>query len=581
MPLCCSCRCLVVRLLSILAIAAGVAIVAWSTYDIWPLGFVLSILFASILWWSAHRYRKRLETENQSQVTENQEQPEAPAASNDAREKGDSVMTTRPFSYPVSLSLLYALAILCLGVPGAILTLNVLPGEEYYYAHGIEIYSGYWTTNEDELPSEVKKAHVVDDGFRESFRGVGSQFCQLGETMYFCGASAPDRFPYLYAISNNDTRPHVVRDPEVRSFLAPQWLTKVTQDALCFVVQTEPDRKYHVSDSTTMYCGNELTGFRPLVLDECDSISRLFGASNRLWFRCTTETFDAYAVMSLNITTMETTPHSERHEYSKKAPNEHKEAVRQDTMPHFVMGLFFTALPITVASLCAWAKWSVPSSSVTLFIGIGLIFFFFFGFLDPGYPLETASIGFMLWTVLGGFIWVHVCAFQIGVGTKAAKAPLVWSLNAISIVGCLYVLFCVVMDTWEAYSYSHSRAVLVEMNSIFVVVFLLLPSLLISIVVESALLLAIATFGITAVIVCNTALLVGPHVGLLVVLVVGEVGIMAAIVWLICRRKGQIRSKIIQWLRKCARYTCPVGDGNEDDTETTVELLMNEGAEPA
>jgi hypothetical protein len=326
---------------------------------------------------------------------------------------------------------LFALATFSLGIPGAILAFKALDCSE-------SRRQKYWETNYVGLPEEVTAAYDPRSD-TDIFNWADYQFVELGNTTYFSGSPAPAIETSLYTISNGSM------PQKVGIYRRPRWLTKISTypPAICFV---QFQQHYFVDDGEyTIHCGDQETGFRALPIKRGKSVDRLMSANGKLRCRYFVDDIDHYAVMSVNITRMVATLHSEEHSLTTEAKETPNSTNHCGAALWVVTGLFLVSLPISLASLYTWIKWSVPSSSVTLYIGLGMLFSFLFGLLDPSYPEESVVPGLFLWSTVGAFLWVIAASFQIALDTRAAIAPLKWSilymLSQISIISCLGCFF--------------------------------------------------------------------------------------------------------------------------------------------
>jgi hypothetical protein len=105
-------------------------------------------------------------------------------------------------------------------------------------------------------------------------------------------------------------------------------------------------------------------------------------------------------------------------------------------------GIFLTALPITIASVHIWATRGIPSSAVTLFVGIGLIFLFVSAAMNP---LEGGMPGLTLWLTVGFSYWIAVCICQLyfnpNIVLAFSKEPLLWGFYGGTFFAGMLILY--------------------------------------------------------------------------------------------------------------------------------------------
>jgi len=541
--------------------------IVFSGWKIWPLGLVLSVSYTSVLCWLVGRYDhdnpqqiKNTQGGTITDTTETEEidqAPESPPVS--------TLASLPPPKYPVTLSLLYLLAILSLGFPGVILTFQIFPCD-YYDRYDGSFRDQYWETpNASLLPKEVGTMQVFSE-YDQDFYGVGSKFCLLGSTVYIPGSNTTEGPSHLWAFSDGST------PRQVEHFESPQWLTKVNQDTMCFVALPSKGwydiynvRGYVYSLPTDLYCGN-VSEFRKLSFEWDYLISRLAAIDGLLWYRQEKQGVDGYGIVSLDTATMEPTLHSELRQrkndltLSSKAYTESLEKKTCFTImstARALAGLFLVAMPVAIVSGLLWRKREIPSLSISLFVGIGLIAMFVEAALDPWNGVETVLI---IWLWVGAPCWFILGAVRMAVNPSAAGPPLIWSWNFASFFA--WTGLFILRDTTVAVVFS-----------LFFLLFMV-----IGLVANSTLVIILGVLGM----IIDTATLIifqlaARHkLGLAVFLVVLEMIGFSLLGWFIYRRKDAWHNKLAALLRNCIRRACSV----EEDYETT-EPLVNEGGESA
>lgn len=236
--------------------------------------------------------------------------------------------------------------------------------------------------------------------------------------------------------------------------------------------------------------------------------------------------------------------------------------------------IFVSVLPTVFNSARIWVRYAVPSSSVTLFLGLGYGVFCIFGFFNN----QNASVGFGLWLMVGTPIWTLVCTYQLVVNPRVTKAPLWWSLYLITtgLTGAL--AYQTVFEVTGIRAFDGSELVTWIMDGIFVH----FPLLIISILTKSVYISLLTIIGfllLTTIMIwkltddmSDTFLYGG--------IAYGATLFLALI--LFCMRRS-LHRLFYGWLSACARHTCAieVEDDDEDNENTTTGLLLNENAEDA
>lgn len=90
------------------------------------------------------------------------------------------------------------------------------------------------------------------------------------------------------------------------------------------------------------------------------------------------------------------------------------------------IGLLLSALPSVATSARSWIKYGIPSSSVSLFLAIGLSFSFAWAFIS-----FDLFAGLGIWVGFGTPVWTLISAYQVVVNPRISKEPHWWSLRVI------------------------------------------------------------------------------------------------------------------------------------------------------
>ena len=237
-----------------------------------------------------------------------------------------------------------------------------------------------------------------------------------------------------------------------------------------------------------------------------------------------------------------------------------------------VGGIFLFALPMIITSVRTWVKHAIPSSPLSLFVGITGGFYFFYALFDP-YDGEK-GMGF--WLFIGTPIWTLTCAYQLVVNPRVSKAPLKWSLNCL-LTGILLLIMFWQFDAIISFSYVPFY------SEVGIGMLAFLPTLTIAVMTRSNYIFALAIIGSLA----FTSVMIwaaSPSVIQAVVFLFADYIVLAAFFYMVCRFRENLEVRFIRWLSTCARHTCAIETTNEDDegdTEATEDLLPIEEAENA
>lgn len=561
----------------------ALAAIAVSAWKIWPVSICVSIFYTLGLVLTIRKFHQMLDHQSEQSATANEESRAAHECESDATaqesatvesgaEEAETTAATR--DTPAALSFIYLLVILSLGFAGIILTFQAIPCS--YTWDDYDDYSYVWTTNMNQLPEEVQKS-PIPSSISQDFYGIGTMFAQLDNTLFYVGSNSTEGPSYLYAITNGST-------PEaVESFRYPQWITKVSEDTICFLETSTSEDYYHEYDwggyhypsPMNLSCGNQQDGFRNLEFQYDYSVSHLMVFDGLLWFRQEKRDTDHWGIMSLNTSTMVNTTYSERHKVSSH--NETALTSHTETCPwpetnwkRAITGFFLAALPITLASGYLWYKKGIPSSSVSLFVGIGLCAMFLSALIDPW---EGGMLGLAFWFFFGGAAWMLLSACQLAINPRVRRGPLVWSLNALSLA--LVLVSSAAIVSYLFTDYPRGSEWFIAVLGLGAIVYL--PLLFISILADSIFIFVLAWAELTLDVAVTTLKAMGYGTPAIVVVVL-EFITLCVIGWLIHCHMPAWHNKLVSLLQKWIGCCCCPIDSNEDDA---TELLANDQGEEA
>ena len=238
--------------------------------------------------------------------------------------------------------------------------------------------------------------------------------------------------------------------------------------------------------------------------------------------------------------------------------------------------LFLSAIPVVFHSCRVWVRHAIPSMSVSLFLGIGMTFFYVWGFFYP----QSALTGFGVWLAFGTPLWLLVCTYQLVVNPRVSKAPLWWSLYFISTA---LVCLLVAQEAWE-----FERFRVIQGTEIIVwvfdILFLHFPLLVIAILTKSA---YIGLLDIFAFLLLSSIMIWRTTDTQSSTMLYGSIVYVSILVIALCvyRARQKLHTIFYRWLSACARHTCAIEVESEheeaDSAGHTTSLLLNEEGEEA
>lgn len=237
--------------------------------------------------------------------------------------------------------------------------------------------------------------------------------------------------------------------------------------------------------------------------------------------------------------------------------------------------IFVSALPSVLNSARVWVRYAIPSSSVTLFLGLGYGVFCVFGFFDN----QDAATGFALWLKLGTPVWTLVCTYQLVVNPRVTKEPLWWSLYGITtgLICALAYQSVLQVDAHAIRAFDGNELVMWILDFFFVH----FPLLIIAILTKSVYISLLTLVGF---LILTTAMIWQLLDDMSDRYMYGGIAYGATLVLaliLYCLRET-LHGVFFGWLSSCARHTCAIEvEDDEEDDENTAGLLLNENAEHA
>mmetsp|Transcript_16851 Transcript_16851/g.32019 ORF Transcript_16851/g.32019 Transcript_16851/m.32019 type:complete len:728 (-) Transcript_16851:158-2341(-) len=240
--------------------------------------------------------------------------------------------------------------------------------------------------------------------------------------------------------------------------------------------------------------------------------------------------------------------------------------------------LFLSSIPIVISSARAWIRFAIPSASISLFAGIGLLCMCGWGVADPWDIFD----GLIAWLMFGTPVWTFVCTYQLVVNPRVSRPPLWWSLYFILTALFAVLLFVEYADVSRPMYFVGERmwSWLVEL-ALFD-----LPILIIAILTDSRYFFTLAVIACASQASTIAWLVSDPPTSYLYV---GVGNIIIAVIFLcIYRSRESLHLRFVRWLSTCARHTCAVEALEDDETDShdcdkmnTTRLLQNETAEEA
>lgn len=430
---------------AILINIGAISLITWGASTLWPLGFALSALYTIFLFWLASwlaEYELIAQpgddlyeylvgrSANQAVPTSEgdislQAGPGATATNDtnttneDNDTEGRRSESWRPI--PLTVTLLYGVAVVSFGVTTSLLPINLIPTEDGpdYYRNRYE-----WVANTTEIPRELRS------WAKQPYEDRGSDLVSLAyiedtQTTLFQGtieSKSPEwnGVATLFAIEGGSPKPK-----QIKRFVSPASFVTISPSTVCFAA----------SDDTTflhrsILCANSSQTFRKAdpagSLFERGYIGSLKASSGVLWFKQYYEgTADGCVVYSMNVDTMNVDQHSYRIKHGSGDDRDNKKATRNQATAL----LWVAAIPTTLISFWIWHSKQIPSMAVTSYAGLTAIYGLLYLIKDP-LQLGSADLWFDWWFSLSGSLGLIIYTYQIHSRRTQVKEqqPLKWGL---------------------------------------------------------------------------------------------------------------------------------------------------------
>lgn len=327
-------------------------------------------------------------------------------------------------SVPILVSLLYGLAVLAVGVTGSFLPINLFHDCDYNPDQRKE---GTWRVNATALPeNSIQWASRKIDPHAAT---ADFMYLPASGFTYFSGrSSSEDGWQMLWF--TDGSQPPRQRLP---AYLQPTGFTLISDDAVCFLADRHPGRSTY---QTVLSCVDKGDKFQDLTVNNKNTEtvdSRSFHVfDSKLFYKARTFPEAGYKVYSVNpYNSMEQELYSYYVPPEDSSDNDHGGDCREDLVirNRALMGLFVSALPITLASIKLWTEKSTPSASVTTFVGISLIYLCLLWTINPSL---SSDLPIQIWFSTAGVIFVIVLSRQLLVDIprdSLRAGPDVWGTN--------------------------------------------------------------------------------------------------------------------------------------------------------
>lgn len=396
-----------------------ITLITWGASTYWPIGFVLCVGYTVVLFTTGRRLEDSTVRQYESVRGNESDQEEIPFHSGPVTEGSEpnshtndvqtstTITTTK---LPLTVSILYGLGVVSLGVCGSIFSTNMVPqcndpSSSWHPKHE-------WVTNISSLPKGAVQKWAVSssDGPYRSYAYVEST-----NTTMFAGFDAGSfEFSQCLFTVNVTAPPQKHRD-----FKLPERFTVVNNETVCFTSL--------ISDNFLRVLCSDGTGFRSIVSPKAplyepnSDLFDLYAWNDTLWFKQVPpyNSASGYLVVSLIVKTMEYSLHSTFEEAHRETE------CTNATFKQYLVSLFTVAIPTTLVSLALWKAKSPPTMAITTFCGLSLIFTCICVMVDPNnYAGETP---WQWWFCLFGAAWLVVSTYlNLTRKISLATAPLDW-----------------------------------------------------------------------------------------------------------------------------------------------------------
>jgi hypothetical protein len=429
--------------------------------------------------------------------------------------------------------------------------------------------------------------------------------------MYFRGA-VEGSGSQVFALSSASEIPQKVGD-----YKNPSWLTSVAHKYVCFVVALE-EQVSHDSYSYTVFgdedydrkhgifCGSEDSGFKSIELNKGVVLFNLFDYDGMLWFQQTypisgSEDFEqanGYAIVSMNPQNM--TPIF----YSVLVPAEEQQHTQKEEQPtgdgfeddgiswgdyygcdpyatskaQAIGVLLLSALPFIILSARLWFKKGIPSSSISLFIALGLASMAIVALFDPW---DGFGSGFAMWMSVAGPVWIVICTYILAVSSRVDHAPLKWSVYFLTFGVFGFVVSVVCGVDYDSYTWGDDDDLGIFGLSFLAWLMVFVPLGFIGIILDSTFIFILAVLGTLIDICLGTVVKLLASPVLAGVLVLTEFVVIAILAALVHRKRQYLHSRITTWLKRCTRHLCNVAEVEEEDKDATESLLADANEDEA
>jgi len=330
-----------------------ITLISWGASSYWVLGFVLTALYTVLLVVAA-RYCER-----QTAGTHRED-----------NDSSNETQTSRNLDSRANL--LYALAVLSLGVTGFFLPVNLFSDDCYVERYDND--QGYWKTDVDSLPS----------GVRGWARGRSSA-TPFASYMYLESYGVT-----LFGGVTGDAEMVLIR---VQDGGKPQQYNQYTYPREFVLVE---DKSCFVAKQRSLLCTDGVNF--DAITTPFDAISSRLVYEGLYWFQAYPDKGSGNPIFSLDPVQMNLTSYStlETDDPPSECPSWKARAW---------LALVVSALPILVASIALWKR-GVPSMSMLVYVGLTLVYLSLYSALDP----QSYDHSWNWWCSLSGLAWmVFLC----------------------------------------------------------------------------------------------------------------------------------------------------------------------------
>ena len=480
---------------------AFISIIAWGASTIWYVGFLISIVYATMLFSLARTVDKKSgwdvvaagtisanDNDNENSLNDSEENSDgnsvehnetdnvvvAVAADPDgvprrssriARMPGSNNATTSERRMPVLANLLYGLFTLALGVTGFFLPMNLY----YCGPYTSSTATGQWSTDISTLPSDDVRAWASStqphELSRATFVFISNSAGGERNSTLFQGSDASSNHPQTLWSAGGEPPINFpqIQNPSHFITTGTGWACFAGIDAMPSSISNQKyPHSIPISKSSLIGCSNgTVVRTTDLTQYTFQGPYDFFIDSSTLWFKDYPpyQTGSGTLVYSIdNFDRMEVQLHST---YTKSKSMQYT-PIEYSTRPDLygaevevvttndddscwtrqsVLAIFVSAVPTTVASVLLWLKRKAPSSAITSYIGLSAFVYFLYLAIVGN---ENNVNGFWGWWLsISGALYLAILCDLTHCKRHIARCPLIWGINVSALaffVGMIFLM---------------------------------------------------------------------------------------------------------------------------------------------